>query len=190
MSCLIDKDFIQDCGDINPSGVGDKLMIYNKEDWDSMKANGTVIFDGTDGSISSIANETAKRAFEFDVPPGAFKPTSAPVVIEGNYTMFEHSANFPIIVTDQDAKNTAQALANGKVVIVYMKYTGKGEVVGNEQGLNLQAGTYEPGNSDTGGTLPLEMKSARKETKMPLTYFNTDEATTLAEFNNLNVAGV
>lgn len=165
-------------------------MIYMKEDWAAMKAGGSIVYDGTDGSITSITNPTGVNAWQFDVPPGALIPASNPIVSEGNYTKNEHSLNFPIIITNQAAKNAAGAMARSKVVIVYMKDTGEGEVLGNEQGLTVTAGAYEPNNNDTGGMIPLELKSVRNETRMPLSYFNTDEATTLAEYKALVTPGV
>lgn len=188
--CVIDADFIEVCGNINPSGVSDSVMIYNKADWDSMQASGSIVYDTADFSITSIINPTGVQAWRFDVPPNALIPSCNPVVVEGSYTMFEHMVTFPIIQTNQEAKNTQEKMGRNKFVLVYIKETGEAEVLGNDQGLSLSAGAYEPSNTDTGGTLPVELKSARKETKLPITYYDTDDATTLAGYNALNVVGV
>lgn len=189
MSCIINSGQILDCTSLPVGGVSDKLFIYNREDFLSVKGN--LVFDAITGVITSITNPTGIQAYSFDVPPNSAKFPSEIVAVDGGFKTYNHSVNFPIIKTDQLAKNQAMAMAFSKVVAIIWKNSGEAEIYGIEQGLSVVTNGYDPSNVDTGGTIPLELKTeGARESKMPTSiYDGVSASSTLAMIEALTTPG-
>ena len=190
MCCVLTNGQILDCQNLPVGGVSDKLFIYNREDFLKVKDN--LVFDAGTGSITSITNPTGIQAYSFDVPPNSAKFPGEIVAVEGGFKTYNHSANFPIIKNKQLAKNQAMAMALSKVVVIYWKNSGEGELLGLEQGLSVVTNGYDPSNIDTGGTIPLELKTeGARESKMPISIDDgVSSASTLAMIEALTAVGV
>jgi hypothetical protein len=78
-------------------------------------------------------------------------------------------------------------------VCIVIKNSGEAELYGHDQGLTLINDTYNPVDPDMGGMIPIELSTdpdGAKETKKPLSIFDTDFETTIALIEGLTTPGV
>jgi len=190
-SCVITEGQVNNCQKPPISGINDNVLLYNHEEWQDMVNSGDVTFDAVTGLINDIVNATGVQAYSFDVPPNAILPSTELVDADGSYSSYNHGLNFPIIKNNQNAKNQAMAMAMSKVVAIVWKKSGEGEVYGSEQGMKLVTVPYNPADVDKGGTVPVELKTVgARESKMPVSIFKTDVATTQILIDSLVIPGV
>ena len=163
MATCTNKDFtLADCNG-SPSGIDKFVMEYNLTDWLVMERGG-LITRAANGTIENIVNSVGVKAYKREVPSnGIILPVATPAQVEGGFPNFRLTFNYTFIATDQDAKNAAKSsLYKDKVLIIY-KNTGEGEVWGDEQGMILSGGAYDPSNISTGNQIPLEMATDERK---------------------------
>lgn len=163
MATCSNKDFTLTECNASPSGINKFVMEYDLTDWLAMERAG-LITRAANGSIESITNAVGVKAYKREVPSnGIILPTATPAQVDGGFPNIRLTLNYTFIATDQDAKNAAKSsLYKDKVLIIY-KNSGEGEVWGDEQGLILSGGAYNPSNIQTGNQIPLEMATDEKK---------------------------
>ncbi len=191
--CIFNQAEIKTCGTSPIGGLSESAVYeYNYSEWRGMVDAGLVTF-ALDGSITNIINEIGVKAYKKDTPPMSIVLGSTPNKVAGAYTTFTHLVNYPLINNKQLQKNVVESMTEEKRVIIVLKNSGEAEVYGSEQGLILINTPYNPNDAVLGGMIPLELSTdpdGAKETRMPLSIFDTDTETTIALVKGLTTPGV
>jgi len=193
MACIFNQAQVLDCANPPQGGLAEQAIYeYNYSDWRDMVNAGLVTF-GVDGSISGITNASTVKAYKKDVPNNSVVLSSAVNKVTGAFSTFLHTVNYPLISNKQLEKNVVQSMTVEKRVCIIIKNSGEAELYGHEQGLILVNDTYNPVDPDFGGMIPIELSTdpdGAKETKKPLSIFDTDFKTTIALIEGLTTPGV
>lgn len=186
MACItkIDKDLLFDCDNLPSAGIEKRVVLINREDIDKIAS--TV----TDGvvDINLLAGSTG-------------------YIIEGikqiNSYNYEVSVNTDSLnrvthtfigrVYDLTPENKAQinAFINGGNVVAVVENLAKGagntsafEVLGWENGLEISEGVKNSLENDGAFVLTLASNEQTLESRVPLTFLDTDYATSKTKFDN------
>lgn len=171
------------------SGTGNRAYIMNHDDYEAATK---AFLSGNAMVLESIALAGAATAFYVDGINNSNAPSFA-LVPQTYGDVFDHTFNFLIFDLSNATKEAIQGSVGGRFVVVY-ENSFKGvagesafEVLGADNGLKLTALTRDPLNNDNQGAYVLTMNTAEtgKESKMPLSFFDTDYATTKAALEAL-----
>jgi len=168
------------CNDPIESGVVATFYIANKEDID------TISYDVTNPMlVDGITMKAAKTFFTFEGQLQSTEPTFA--MVKGKYiNQYEHTVGFLIFKLDPTTKEQILNMKDGNFVcIVENNYTGangntKYEVYGIGGGLKAETMERNPLDAETLGAYKISLKTQEyaREAKPPVTFFDTDMATT------------
>jgi hypothetical protein len=191
MSCVI-KESLLDCNNLPTGGQEKFVELYPFLDWVAIKNAGNVTRE-PDGSVSNIINNTGLKAFRFDVPDStALVLTYPDRKVDGGIDGYDHMVNFSIINMEQEQKNTISAMRFENVVAIVFGKNGRGQIFGEEQGLQILTNNGSPNNPSLGAVIPIELKTSDREaaeSQPPLDIFDTDAATTKSLIDGLLIAG-
>jgi hypothetical protein len=188
MSVSLTTDFDPaDCTILEVGGVSGKVYAINYEEW----LKSTVTRDPVTGEISAITlATTGEKATLYNLPRGASVVTTPVSVNNGGKSGFTHTVQMFIPTKDQAIKKELVGMLNyGRVVlIVVLDSTIVAQVFGD--GVGLQMTGYEEAANDPskGGGLDVTFSTPGDvtfENLPPITFFNTDRATTLAALTAL-----
>jgi len=192
-TCIFNQNQLKDCANIPKGGLIEQTVYeYFYSDWRSMVNAGLVTF-AVDGSISGITNGIGIQAYKKETPSGDIMLGSAPNKVSGAFTTYIHKVKYSLIQNKQAEKNVVQSMAVEKRVCIVIKNSGEAEIYGHDQGMILINADNNPTDPDFGGIIPVELESDpdnAKETKKPLSIFDTDFTTTIALIQGLTVVGV
>lgn len=186
MSVKITADFIPaDYTKLEIGGVSGKVYVINYGDWLS-----TTKTESADGTITGIVLPTGAKATEYDLPRGASIPSTPAVINSGGKSGFTHTVQMFIPTKDQAIKKEIVGQLNyGRVVlIVVLDSSIVAQVFGHDVGMSLTAYEEAPNDPSKGGGIDVTFATpsdVTPENMTPVTFFNTDRATTLADLNDL-----
>ena len=190
MACVLNDTTFDPCN-VKPGGVQALVQWYKYNEWLDMKAAGNVVY--VDGVITSITNPVGIKAYRIDTPDeSVLSPTSPPRKVTGGINGFDHGLNFAAVGTEKEQKDLLNYTNNKRIVAIILKKNGKGEIYGDEQGIEQQANTFAPGDPNLGGTTPGQLNTSPDspaESSMPADIYDTDDATTKALIEGLNIIG-
>lgn len=185
--CEISTDFTPaDCTDLERGGVSGDLYLINFNDW----LTATIVRDA-DGTITSITlTNPGAKAVKYALPRGAAVPTTPLTVNNGGKGGFAHTVAAFIPTKDQAVKKELASLVNYNrvVAIVVLDATVVSNVYGNDAGLSMTAFEEAPNDPSMGGGVQMTVSTpadVTTENLPPVTFFNTDRATTLAALEAL-----
>jgi uncharacterized membrane protein (DUF485 family) len=168
------------CEDPLTSGVVATFYIANKDDIAS------ITYDPSNPMVAdSITMVATKTFFTFEGQLQSTEPKFA--MIKGKYVnQFEHSVGALIFKIDPDTKKEILNMKDGNFVcIVQNNYTGatgncKYELYGAGSGLKAEVLERNPNDTENLGAFKIELKTQEyaREGKPPVTFFDTDLATT------------
>lgn len=168
------------CEDPLTSGVVATFYIANKDDIAS------ITYDPTNSMLAdSITMVATKTFFTFEGQLQSTEPKFN--MIKGKYVnQFEHSVGALIFKIDPDTKKQILNMKDGNFVcIVQNNYTGatgncKYEIYGAGSGLKAEVLERNPNDTENLGAFKIELKTQEyaREGKPPVTFFDTDLATT------------
>jgi hypothetical protein len=188
MACKLDTDFIPtDCTDLEIGGVSGKLYLISYNDW----LTATVTRDATTGEISAVVlTNTGAKAVEYDLPRGGIVATSPFTKNNGGKSGWTHSLQVFIPTKNQAVKKELATLANyGRVVgIVVLDSSVVANVYGNDIGLEISAYEEAVNDPSKGGGIDVTLSTPADttlENLPPITFFDTDRATTLSALDLL-----
>lgn len=166
------------CTGLAVAGTAARIILMSHSDID--KSGSTV----TDNVISVLKLKQGAKAYEVDSLPDA-TVGSSPVTAGTYVNSFQHSVTLRLFKKSEAAKTFINQLLNSKVVAIVENNdhgtTGetKYEVYGWESGLKI---TEMPATTEmTDGVAyqaTLASPSGGQESVLPMSFFNTDEATT------------
>lgn len=175
------------CADPLTSGVVATFYIANKDDIASMTydiANPMI--------VDTITMKATKTFFTFEGQLQSTEPKFA--MIKGKYiNQFEHSVSALIFKIDPATKEQILNMKDGNFVCIvennYVGSTGncKYEIYGAGSGLKAEVLERNPNDTENLGAFKIELKTQEyaREGKPPVTFFDTDLATTDTAVQNL-----
>lgn len=186
--CKISTDFAPaNCIDLESGGVSGNLFLINWEDW----LTATITRDPVTMQISSIVltNQGAK-AIKYELTRGASVLTSPLTVNNGGKSGYMHSVATFIPTKDQAVKAELTKLINfGRVIAIpVLDSSVVTNVYGSDVGLAMTAYEEAPNDPSKGGGLQVTFTTpadVTMENLPPVTFFDTDRATTLAALEAL-----
>lgn len=170
------------CGEVQVTGVEDKIVLLNWDDIDRTLST----FDASNGHLlTNLVMKATKKGvymtgwnmsndYDFAMAKGTYIDS------------YDHNLMFRLFKKSAEAKKWLDELKNTRVVaIVANKVSAtdapsKYEVLGWDHGLEVSELTRNQKDADTKGgfVVKLTADENNKESKMPLTLFKTDAATT------------
>jgi len=185
--CDLSTDFAPaDCISLEQGGVSGALYLINYEDYLA-----ATIVRGTDNEITSISLiGTGTKAVKYQLTRGATVPTTPLTVNNGGKSGFLHTILTFIPTKAMDIKTELAGLINfGRVIaIVVLDSTVVANVYGNDLGLAMTAYEEAPNDPGKGGGLQITLSTPADvtlENLPPVTFFDTDRATTLTALEDL-----
>ena len=186
-TCKITDDLIpSDCTSLEIGGVSGKAYGINYVDWQT-----ATITRGADGEITAIVlTEPTAFAVVFDLPRGASIPSTPLTVNAGGKSGFMHGVQMFLPVKDQATKKQLAGMINyGRMVwIVVLDSSIVANVFGNDVGMVVSAYDELPNDPSKGGGIDVTFTTPSDvtlENLPPVTFFDTDRATTLAALETL-----
>lgn len=185
--CKIDIGFDPaDCVTLESGGVSGALYLFNFNDW--LIAN---ITRGLDSAISAITLQgVGAAAFKYDLTRGSSVPSSPVTINDGGKSGFVHTLLSFVPTKDMAIKMQLTKLLNfGRVVaVVVLDSSVVANVYGNDLGLSLLTYEEAPTDPGKGGGIQFTLNTPSNttlENLPPVTFFDTDRATTLAALEAL-----
>jgi len=169
------------------SGTADRAIIINLDDIES------VTYGANDLVVEAITLKDTKVAYQIDGINNSIRPTATLVQLTFK-KMFDHMVQmigFDISPTVK--KSLTEGLEGRYVIITENLFKGTAgnsafEIYGLTVGLELTVLSKDPNNQDTQGGFDFTFATNKnKEPRMPLTFFDTDYATTKALLDDLFV---
>ena len=156
MACKIDRGSAFDCANIVQGGIGNYVLLINKEDLD----NGAVTVDGTSKEIDTITLDAGTSAYSFESAKGSVQiipstPFRAVSAIDG----FDHSLDIRALDVSQLSRENIAKMRFQKVVAIVPLASGKALMYGRNVGLRISDFQENPGDADTGGTIQFVLKT-------------------------------
>jgi hypothetical protein len=160
MACKIDRGSAFDCTSIVQGGIGDYVLLINKEDLD----NGAMTFDAVSNEIETITLDSGTYAYKFESSKGSTQiipssPFRAVTAIDG----FDHTIDLRILDATQLSMDNAKKLRFQKVVAIVPLASGKAMMYGRRVGMRLSDFQMMPGDADTGGTFQVVVKTPEND---------------------------
>ena len=169
-----------DCSNPISSGVVATFYLANKSDIAS------ITYDGSNPMLATdITMVATKKFYVFEGQLQSTEPKFA--MIKGKYVnQFEHSLGYLVFNLSPTVKEEILNMKDGNfVAIVENNYTGtsgnaKFEIYGGQSGLKAEVIERNPNDAENLGAYKLELKTQEyaRESKPPITLFDTDLATT------------
>ena len=146
----IDRGVAFDGAAISQGGIGNYVLLINKEDLD----NGVITEDGVSNEIETITLDAGTLAYKVESSKGSAQiiPSSklrAVSAIDG----FDHSLEVRILDVTQLSRENVARMRFQKVVAIVPLANGKSMMYGRKVGLRISDFEEMPGDADTGGTL-------------------------------------
>lgn len=170
-------------------GANDRLILFNKEDWD----NATITRNGSNPRlITNIVLASGGDGYNYEGKNNSVEPRSA--LVRNRYSeVYDHEVIFKVFNNSITIKTELELLAKGLVVAIVQNNhkgsTGEGafEVYGDESGMVLQELQRTIADGETQGAYNLTLRSSEqaREGHLPATIFITDFATTKALVDGL-----
>lgn len=152
----IDRGSAFDGDAIPQGGIGDYVILINKEDLD----NGALTFDGVSNDIETITLDAGTYGYKFESSKGSVQiipssPLRQVTAIDG----FDHTIDLRILDATQLSLDNAKKLRFQKVVaLVPIADNGGAIMYGRRVGLRMSDFQMNPGDADTGGTFQAVLK--------------------------------
>lgn len=174
-----------DCDVPMQSGTRDKAWIINLEDIDVITYNTNKMI------VEEITLKVGKTAYFIDGQNNSIMPKCSLVKLA--YTdMYDHIVKMLGFDISPTVKENLEGMKSGRYVVitenVYKGTSGNSafEIYGLNVGLEITILEKDPNNQDTQGAFDFTFATNKnKEPKMPLTFFDTDYATTKALIEGL-----
>jgi len=186
--CKVTTDFEPaDCFDLESGGVSGDLYLINWDDW----LTATKVIDAVTKEVSGITlTETGSKAVKYGLTRGATVPTTPLTVNNGGKSGYMHTVLTFIPTKDQAVKAELTKLINfGRVVaIVVLDSSVVANIYGSDVGLSMTAYEEAPNDPGKGGGLQVTLTTPADttlENLPPVTFFDTNRATTLAALEAL-----
>ena len=156
----IDRGVAFDGDAIIQGGIGNYVLLINKEDFD----NGAVTVDGVSKEIETITLDPGTYAYKFEAPKGSTQiipsaPFRAVSAIDG----FDHTVDIRILDPSQLSMDNAKKLRFQKVVAIIPLTSGKSMLLGRNVGMRMSDFQMMPGDADTGGTFQVVVKTPEND---------------------------
>jgi hypothetical protein len=187
MACKLDTDLsFVNCTDLEVGGVSGAVYGIDFEDWRA--TNPTTDPDGTITAITLIGSGT--KAVKYDLPYGAPIASTPFTQNNGGKSGWAHTLQMFLPTKDQSTKSELAGYANFSrmVWIVVLDASVTANVFGNDVGLRMSAYDELPNDPAKGGGIDVTFSTptdATMENLPPVTFFNTDRATTIAALEAL-----
>lgn len=185
----ISADLLVDCTNPLISGVNDRMVLINREDWELA----TITVNITDPRIiTNIVLASGVTAYEYQGKNDSIEPKST--LVRTTYSeAYDHEITFKVFINNADTKKQLELLAKGKVVaIIQNNHTGTAgnacfEVYGVDSGLILQTSERSLADADTQGAYACVLRNSEKsrQAHFPYTFFDTSFAVTKAKVDAL-----
>lgn len=160
MACKIDRGSAFDCANLEQAGIGNYVLLINKEDLD----NGAITEDPTSHEIDTITLDTATYAYRFDSAKGSVhivpsSPYRAVTAIDG----FDHTLDIRALDVSQLSRENIAKMRFQKVVAIVPLANGKSLMYGRNVGLRISDYQENPGDPDTGATIQFVIKTPESD---------------------------
>jgi len=160
MSCKIDRGSAFDCASITQGGIGNYVLLINKEDLD----NGAITEDAVSHEIETITLDAGTLAYSFESAKGSVhiipsSPLRAVTAIDG----FDHSLDIRALDVSQLSRENIAKMRFQKVVALVPLVNGKAMMYGRNVGLRMSDFQENPGDADTGGTIQFVLKTPEND---------------------------
>ena len=189
MSCVkaITADFLLNCDELPIGGLDGGIVLINRADVDYAASTLSVT---NKILLSTLQLQPAKVGFKVPQVKRSNAKLYSLVQKENSFDKFTHGIRFTIFNPDAATKKNLQDMVGGRFVAV-VEQTWKGanqasafEVLGFDVGLELTVVNNDSAEADNAITVELATIDGFEEPKVPLTYLDTDYATSKATFDN------
>ncbi len=180
-----------DCDNLPFGGTDPNVLFIKKAEWDLAVANATITFDGsTTNLITAIVLTSGDQGYLFECFNDMVKPVITGVKKPSGYR-YKQTVEFGAIGSKAAIEKKIKDMGNERYVAVYINQfkdedgEGKYKVIGVEAGLKRPDGGAELDKyNDIDGVWLLKMESEDHalEATPEYSFYNTDEATTDAQF--------
>ena len=156
----IDRSSLFDGDAIKQGGIGNYILLINKEDLDA----GALTFDGTTNEIETITLDTGKYAYKFESSKGSAQiimtsPLRAVSAIDG----FDHQGDVRIVEAAQEALDNIKRMRFQKVCAIIPLADGRSMLYGRKVGMRISDFQMSPGDADTGGSFQIVLKTPEND---------------------------
>lgn len=156
----IDRGVAFDGAAIVQGGIGNYVLLINKEDLD----NGAITIDAISHEIETITLAAGTFAYKIESSKGSAQiiPTSKlreVTAIDG----FDHSVDAIILDVSQLSRENIAKMRFQKVVAIVPLVNGKSQMFGRNVGLRISDFEEKPGDADTGGTLKVVLMTPKND---------------------------
>lgn len=155
-NCLIDRGSVFDCAALVQGGIGNYVILINKDDWD----DGTVTIDtGVTEEITDIALATGKQGWSFEGSKESnLIPNIALRAVDGA-DGFDHTIDVKAFDVSQLSRENLSKMRFNKVVAVLPLLSGKALAIGMNVGLRLSDYQDNPGDASLAGLIQFILKT-------------------------------
>lgn len=157
-NCKISRNNAFDCEAINQGGILDYAYLVNFDDWTGAQ---TKTFDtGATEELTALVLAVGSQGYKIDAPKGSMhivpsSPYRAVTALDG----YDHTLDLRLFDVSQLARIEVEKMTRNKVIGIVPLANGKFEVYGSKVGLRCSDFQYNPGDSDTGGTMQIVLKT-------------------------------
>jgi hypothetical protein len=160
MSCKIDRGSAFDCASITQGGIGNYVILINKDDLD----NGAVTEDAVSHEIETITLDAGTYGYKFEFSKGSVQiipstPFRARTAIDG----FDHTLDIRALDVSQLSRENIAKMRFQKVVAIVPLADGRSLMYGRNVGLRISDFQENPGDADTGGTIQFVLKTPEND---------------------------
>jgi len=156
MACKIDIGVAFDCAAITQAGIGNYVLLINKEDLD----NGAITEDAISHEIETITLDAGTYAYKFEAPKGSVHIIpSSPLRIVTAIDGFDHTIDMRAVDVSQLSRENIAKMRFQKVVAIIPLTSGGAMMYGRNVGLRISDFQENPGDADTGGTIQFILKT-------------------------------
>jgi hypothetical protein len=146
----IDRGVAFDGAAIPQGGIGNYMLLINKEDLD----NGVITTDAVSHEIETITLDSGTYAYKIESSKGSAQiiPSSvlrAVSAIDG----FDHSVDTIFLDVTQLSRENIARMRFQKVVAIVPLTNGKSIMYGRNVGMRISSFEEKPGDADTGGII-------------------------------------
>lgn len=159
MPCKIDRGSAFDCANINQGGVGNYVILINKDDFDAA----TITVDAASKEITGIVFATttpATTGYKFETAKGSMhiipsSPMRATTALDG----FDHTLDVRAFDVSQLSLDNIAKMRFQKVVGIVPLANGKAKLYGENVGMRISDYQDNPADADTSGTVQFILKT-------------------------------
>ena len=156
----IDRGVAFDGAAIVQGGIGNYILLINKEDLD----NGAITLDAISNEIETITLDSGTYAYKFESSKGSAQiipgsPLRGVSAIDG----FDHTVDMRIIDATQLSVNQAVRARFQKLVAIVPLTDGAAMMYGRRVGMRMSDFQMMPGDADTGGTFQIVIKTPEND---------------------------